>query len=54
MEGKKVVFEVMLNEKFGMGIKIDGTDEVSAIEMLGILEMLKVEILKDNGNITNK
>ena len=53
MEDKKLILEISFNEK-GMGLKIGTEGEISAFEMFGILEMAKIEVLKDNGNITDK
>ena len=53
MEEKKLMIEASFDEK-GMGLKVGTEGEFSAAEMIGILEMIKVEVLKDNGNIANK
>jgi hypothetical protein len=53
MEEKKLIIEAIFDEK-GMALKIGTDGEFTAIEMLGVLEMAKIEVLKDNGNIADK
>jgi len=53
MEEKKLMIEASFDEK-GMGLKIGTEGEFTAVEMLGILEMAKIEVLKDNGNFSDK
>lgn len=53
MEEKKLIIEATFDER-GMALKIGTEGEFTAIEMLGVLEMAKIEVLKDNGNIADK
>lgn len=53
MKEKKLIIEATFDER-GMALKIGTEGEFTAIELLGAIEMAKIEVLKDNGNITDK
>lgn len=53
MEEKKLIIEASFDER-GLSLKIGTEGDFTAVEMLGVLEMVKVEVLKDNGNIADK
>lgn len=52
MEKKTVTFKAIIDEK-GLALSIKTSDDVTAAEVIGILEMAKVEVFKDNGNIAD-
>ena len=49
MEEKKLMIEASFDER-GMALKIGTEGEFTAVEMLGVLEMAKIEVLKETND----